>query len=1006
MKNNNYDIWLRYIGFYILLLSVFINTAVAAPSISISPPPDWVTKIKTPLPSVISPTAAPSGIHYLLVDKQINVLSDNAYFYHYAVQLTNEEAIEDNSMFSAEFDPIYQELSIHSIVVWRDGQQLDKLNPDDIELLQREKQLERLIYDGRWTASSILKDIRKGDILDYSYTIKGANPALAKHFSDEFQIEWAIPVQRQYYRLLWPHGRQLHITPVNTDVKIERAEHDSHTAYILNIENTPALQVDRGAPEWFMPWARVNFSDVSSWGEVVQWALPKYQLDSPLSLELTSLISTIRTKNNTKKQQVAAALEFVQNDVRYQGIELGAGGFQPHPPADTFARRYGDCKDKTTLLLAMLKALGVTANPVLVNTSSGKMLDIDAPRVTAFNHAIVQVFIDENYYWLDPTITNQYGGLDRIYQPNYGLALVLSDKSAELTSMYQEQTGHRRLIQEEFDLRDGVSKPSKYRIYSTYYGADAQRFRSNLNTTGQAKLEKDYLEYYSDYYPAIEAASAIQIQDDKTTGLIHLEEHYNIANFWDKSEKSEKLVGSFYSNALYTYVRVPEIRRRISPIQLSHPIDVEQEIVVLLTGQWEMEDIDNHVVSPFFDYIMRVRFLPSENKLVLTYKYKSLADYVPVDSVDAYIASLEAVKDDLDYGIFTYPDDATAQVDPAGLTENEVLAILFSVVAVMMLYAYIEYRFNQRSAPSANDVAYYPVSSLKFFILSVLTLGLYHVFWFYKNWEYVKNREHSTIMPWGRALFYTLWYYPLYSSIERDSKFSETSLKTTKNGVFLSLGILFFITSFVSNTESIYSYIALFLTIIVVLPLVERINAFTSHDNETYLFNSRWRPRHFVMGLFFCTIFSYSLAVETNLVPSNGVVDGSDVWQHDVDFMRRIGVIEPNESIEFFYSSGFLTNHSDGNGFSKSKVFSYWKNDSSQQLQIETARFTDISDIEFTYGKKSKDTVAKIIRNDGSHFLLFIATDNDKDRTFARRLNKTLKQYKSLQTNYSLPAVE
>ncbi len=918
----------------------------------------------------------------------------------------NEEAISKNSIFSVEFDPAFQELSIHSIAVWRDGERLDKLNFDGINLLQRETQLENLIYDGRWTASLILDDIRKGDILDYSYSIKGTNPALSNHFSHQFWLEWDVPVLHHYYRLLWPHDRELNVTPVNTSVKIKQSEYSSYTSYVLDLNSTPAIQLDSDTPDWYLPWARVNFSDVSNWGDVVRWALPKYRMELSQSAELTSLVAIIRANNITEKQQVAAVLEYVQNEIRYQGIEIGTSGFQPHPPEVTLKRRYGDCKDKTTLFLAMLRLLDISAYPALVNTSSGKTLNIDAPRVNAFDHVIARVTIDGRHYWLDPTISNQYGGLDKIYQPDYGFALVLVEGGTDLVLMQQEQSGHSLHIKEEFDLRSSIDQAQKYSVYSTYSGAKARDYRRQLNSSGKMQMIKNYLEYYSDYYPTIEADSDVRIQDDKTSGDLYVEEHYNIMNFWEDDKENKRWLGHFYSNLLYPYIRIPDTRRRTSPLSLQHPVDIEQKITVLLSGKWNLSDEDKHVSSPYFDYEKIVRFFPDENKLVLKYEYKSITDYVPVEDIDEYIVSIEEVKKDLDFSFFTYYEsnaklisdtsDQPVTDEESGVTEDQAMAVIVGVFVLMLIYVHVEYRFNQRNAPAdADDVPYYPVSSFKFLVLSLISLGLYFVFWFYKNWEYVKYRERSTILPWGRAVFCTFWYYSLYKSIEKDPRFSETSLKVANGSVILILAIMFFIGNLISSIESIYSYIGLLASIIIALPLVERINTFTRHDNEHYIFNSRWRPRHIVIGLFFGTIVAYSVALETYLIPTNSVISGSDIWEHDVNYMRRIEVIEPGEDIEYFYSSGFLSNRTDGNGFTQSRVFSYWKNDSTQNFQKETAMFSEISDIVYTYNKDdNEDTIAKIVRSDGSYFLLFIAPENSKGRVFTNRLNEVWRQHK------------
>lgn len=95
------------------------------------------------------------------------------------------------------------------------------------------------------------------------------------------------------------------------------------------------------------------------------------------------------------RDRVAAVSNFVQSDVRYVAIEIGVGGHQPHAAADIFKAHYGDCKDKATLLSAMLDAIGVRSTWVLVDTNRG-MISADAPSLIG-NHMIAAIELPANY---------------------------------------------------------------------------------------------------------------------------------------------------------------------------------------------------------------------------------------------------------------------------------------------------------------------------------------------------------------------------------------------------------------------------------------------------------------------------------------------------------------------------------------------------------------------------------------------------------------------------------
>ena len=147
-----------------------------------------------------------------------------------------------------------------------------------------------------------------------------------------------------------------------------------------------------------------------------------------------------------------ALANFVQNDIRYVAIELGIGGHQPHPATETFKHRYGDCKDKVTLLSTMLKEVGVDSYFVIINTVRGSVTATTPPNLD-FNHAILAIALPAGVdtatlgarithpklgqiLFFDPTdALTPLGRLSGALQANYGM-LVTPD-GGELLALPQ-----------------------------------------------------------------------------------------------------------------------------------------------------------------------------------------------------------------------------------------------------------------------------------------------------------------------------------------------------------------------------------------------------------------------------------------------------------------------------------------------------------------------------------------------------------------------------------------
>ncbi len=970
----------------VLLLLADIANSANKPDVRVSPPPQWV---EAHLPSMKQDQASVNdgnGLYYLLVDQQVDARNGYDSFEHYAFKLANEDDVDENSSISVSFSPDYQTLTFHTVQIWRDGSPIQKLNQRDIKLLQREKRLEELIYDGRWTASLILEDVRKGDVLEYSYTLSGNNPAFNGEVSHLSYLQWTVGVRKSVSRLLWPNNKPISLTKNNLQNDINITEHDGYKEFTLVSDNNPVLRVDSETPEWFDPWARVNYSSVTQWSGVVDWAVPHYRLNKATGTEVTSIAENIRNTYKSKSEQVSAALHFVQDDIRYLGIEIGVGGFIPSFPDVTLKRRYGDCKDKTFLLLNILKLLEIEAYPVLANTDYGENLGDDGPRLDAFNHVLTTAIVDGKKYWLDPTINSQKGLIDNIHQPDYGLALVLKEGNDSLVSMTFDQPHDLTVYNDEYDLREGVNKPSTFTVNTILSGEEAEGFRRQLNSDGKVKIFKNYLNFYNKYYSKIEAITEAVITDIHDDDKITVEEKYRIPAIWEEISDNGSYEAIFYTYSIKPHLRTPKVINRNSPFEFTYPLNIEQNITVLLPEEWNLEDEDFQLNTKFFNYSHKVSHSEKDKILVIKYKFSSLKKYINQDEISEYIEAIEKVKDQLNYGV-THRSVINKKENWYSGIDNTI--VILSLIIISLLFTIIEFIFDRKKSPPHENSHYYPVSSSKVFILSMATLGVYLLYWFYKNWVYVKSRDESSIIPWGRALFSGFWMYPLYLSLSREDTYKEQDIPKYRNLRYGFLAFGFLAGTAFSGIEYVGSYAALLISIVCLMPLVEKINHLTLHSNEYYVFNSRWRPRHLIFIILGVVLISYDIASSVNYIPNNAVISGSSLWSRDVRFMQRIKVLDPEEKLVLFYSAGDFSFKEDGNGITDRGVFSYWQEgeDGDGAVKKERASFNEIADVVHTLASDELSSI-KIVKKDGSNFILFVTTDNGGDKKFIKRLNE------------------
>src|SRR3954467_13487141 len=148
-----------------------------------------------------------SGDEGLLDDHQVRVAGANVNeFFRRVNQVVTSAGVQNASEVSIDFHPSFQRLGIHDVVAIRGDDRVDELDRDEVRIIEKESDADESIYDGQLTALLFLKDVRPGDILDYSWSLEGSNPLLGGRYADEFDFSTRVPTRLMRHRLGWPEG--------------------------------------------------------------------------------------------------------------------------------------------------------------------------------------------------------------------------------------------------------------------------------------------------------------------------------------------------------------------------------------------------------------------------------------------------------------------------------------------------------------------------------------------------------------------------------------------------------------------------------------------------------------------------------------------------------------------------------------------------------------------------------------------------------------------------------
>ena len=238
-----------------------------------------------------------------------------------------------------------------------------------------------------------------GNIIGYEYEEEGQPFVL----QDIWSFQEASPVREAQYTLQLPAGWEYKATWINyPETKPSQVGNQAHWVVsdikpIRPETEMPPLHGVSGllVVSFFPPGGGAN-KGFQNWKEMGNWEAGLEQGRRDASPEIKQKVVSLTGSAATPLGKMQALAKFVQGDIRYVAIELGIGGWQPHPAPEIFTHRYGDCKDKATLLSSMLHEIGVESFYISINTVRGGAAPDRPPMIGWFNHEILAVQLPES----------------------------------------------------------------------------------------------------------------------------------------------------------------------------------------------------------------------------------------------------------------------------------------------------------------------------------------------------------------------------------------------------------------------------------------------------------------------------------------------------------------------------------------------------------------------------------------------------------------------------------
>jgi len=450
-------------------------------------------------------------------ETQIWLGSGPGTLYNRAIQINEQSSLGGIGQYALSYVPAYQRLLVHRVAILRQGVLIDHTATVDIRALEREEGLERGLYGGAKTMQMLLRDVRVGDILWVTYTIEGENPVFSGKGIGAHSWESEVPVENRRLMITHPRKRPLALAQVGdfNKAKLEpRVEQvGENTRLTFEGRALDAVETEPSTPTDYLPARVVQFSEYMSWQAVAQWASTLFKTPPP-SPRVAALADSL-AKGGAKLDRATAALRWVQDEVRYFSVSVGENSHRPQLPDVVLRNRYGDCKDKSALLVALLDRMGIEARPVLVSAYARRLPGKVLPSPVWFDHVIVRLTVDGRDYFVDPTRTWQAGALEQQPVAMAGAEGLLVD--AGTTALLSIPEDRNRLPQIEINesiTLPSFEEPAILETSRTYRGDYASWARGLVHGMAAPSLRKHALEPYEKEYPGIKLIGQPKLVDE------------------------------------------------------------------------------------------------------------------------------------------------------------------------------------------------------------------------------------------------------------------------------------------------------------------------------------------------------------------------------------------------------------------------------------------------------------------------------------------------------------
>ena len=495
------------------------QTKEAIRDLRYAPAPTWLIA-PPPMSNAPMPPGAPMRVVY--VDQQVRfVPGGSESFEAYRIKVLAPEALALGSVTVA-WSPDSDTVTVHRLQIIRDGKPIDVLATQKFAILQRESNLEQSMLDGQLTAALQANGLQVGDELDFAFTRTSRDAAWGERSQGGMQFPLMGMRGSWRLRLLYPKQQTVKIKAIG-DLPAPSIDETGALVDQRYLLSDPASAVlPEQAPLRYATTRLVQYSGYDDWRTVSRLFAPLFARAATLGAAspVKQEAARIAAETSDSARRIEAALRVVEDRVRYVYVGLDGGNYRPAAADDTWQRRFGDCKAKTALLIALLRELGIAAEPVLVASNGGDGIDERLPAPGAFDHVIVRATAGDASYWLDATRLGDRRLAD-LPPPASRWGLAVREAGAPLEALPAIPPRLPQRIEAiDIDASAGFDKPGTYRAQHVLRGDEIFTIRAQLAGMADADAQRAVAAYWRQQLPDVEPTTTTWRFDDDNRLLV------------------------------------------------------------------------------------------------------------------------------------------------------------------------------------------------------------------------------------------------------------------------------------------------------------------------------------------------------------------------------------------------------------------------------------------------------------------------------------------------------